>query len=268
MLYIDGELSPSTIGKRLELFDLGSVVCVDEPHLIYASQGRQSSPSDFDFTNDETTEALVEMLEELQIGFVIFDNIRTLFKVEDEEVFSNALNKLINRLRKKLSLNVLVVHNSNKSGSYFGRDIVTTFDYVVKLKDTGDGLSTDPRMFEVEKNRPASEISALHGKKLTFTNGVFTAENYKTHKEYVERVSDVVKAIKDKKITKHLTLIEYLNANNVFNIPYSNVNSSYEKTFKTLKPFLKGTFNSAEELKKAIKENKINNQQEETKDDR
>lgn len=147
VLYLDAEMSNSDIGERVNLFNASGLTNID-----YLTNGDIS----FNFKDIEQQEAFTELIKETDYDVIIFDNLRTMTLIENENDSASfsLINQFLIRLRD-LNKTIFLVHHANKGAeTYAGSsNIITPYDTVIGLVDAG---RQGYRKIQVNKNRSSS----------------------------------------------------------------------------------------------------------------
>ena len=153
VLYLDAEMSNSDIGERVNLFNASGLTNID-----YLTNGDTS----FNFKDTEQQEAFTDLVKESDYDVIIFDNLRTMTLIENENDSASfsLINQFLIRLRD-LNKTIFLVHHANKGAeTYAGSsNIITPYDTVIGLVDAG---RQGYRKIQVNKNRSSSSgLNAL-----------------------------------------------------------------------------------------------------------
>lgn len=131
VLYLDAEMSHYDIGDRVALFNAEQL-----DNLRYLTNGDTS----FDFKDPTHQEAFTQYIKESDYDVIIFDNLRTMALIENENDSSSfsTINAFLTRLRD-LNKTIFLVHHSNKGAeTYAGSsNIITPYNNVIGLLDAG-----------------------------------------------------------------------------------------------------------------------------------
>jgi len=165
-LYVDGEMSNFSISKRAEQF---CITELPEEWFGYLTPDGEV----LDFNDAGCQEAFLEFVEQEGYRFIVFDNLRVLLSVVDENDAAafQGFNAFVRRLRDK-SCSVFVIHHSNKAGeTYSGSsNLVTVFDYVIGLSGA---MSDTHKQVSVAKMRDDTELIHLDRQYVSFRSEGF-----------------------------------------------------------------------------------------------
>ena len=129
VLYLDSEMAAPDIAARVQLFN-----ALDVDNLDYITNGDTA----FNFSDPNQQKAFIHLLASSDYEVVVFDNLRTMALIDNENDSScfQTINAFLQRIRD-MGITVFLVHHSSKAAdNYSGSsNIITPYNTVIGLVD-------------------------------------------------------------------------------------------------------------------------------------